>query len=57
MKDVHVQDVHAVDWNAFNENMLITGSADNSVKLLDIRRIEKRGSSVSSHVVCVDCDC
>lgn len=34
----HSDDVNAVSWNAINENLLITGSSDTTVKLLDMRR-------------------
>jgi WD40 repeat protein len=35
----HTDDVNAVHWNAANDNLLVTGSSDHSVKLIDLRRI------------------
>ena len=39
----HTDDVNAVAWNTVNENLLITGSSDTTVKLLDMRRFTAGG--------------
>lgn len=41
----HGADIHCVDWSGQNENFLLTGSADASVKLFDRRRVSSSGRS------------
>ena len=40
----HTDDVNAVHWNTVNDNLLLTGSSDHSVKLIDLRRVAKADS-------------
>jgi WD40 repeat protein len=35
----HTDDVNAVHWNTVNDNLLVTGSSDHTVKVLDLRRV------------------
>ncbi|XP_024395782.1 WD-40 repeat-containing protein MSI4 isoform X2 [Physcomitrium patens] len=57
----HNADLHCVDWNAHDENLILTGSADNSVRLFDHRKILARGQAIpveqfeghSAAVLCV----
>ena len=53
--DVHTQDVHAVDWNPFQPHLLLTGSADNTVQLIDTRRLGSDHAARSSGVRCSQC--
>jgi len=39
IETTHTDDVNAVHWNSVNDNLLLTGSSDHSVKLIDLRRI------------------
>jgi WD40 repeat protein len=40
----HSDDVNAVHWNTVNDNLLLTGSSDHSVKLIDLRRVAQADS-------------
>ncbi|KAF6150354.1 hypothetical protein GIB67_034053, partial [Kingdonia uniflora] len=35
VEKVHDADLHCVDWNPHDENLILTGSADNSVRMFD----------------------
>lgn len=35
----HDSDVHSVDWNPVNTNLVVTGSADRTARVFDIRKI------------------
>lgn len=57
----HDADLHCVDWNAHDENLLLTGSADYSVRLFDHRKLSGSGHALpveefeghSAAVLCV----
>ena len=38
MKEVHSFDINCVDWFTTNYNLIVTGSNDTFVKILDVRR-------------------
>ncbi|KAG0566457.1 hypothetical protein M758_7G060800 [Ceratodon purpureus] len=61
VEKAHNADLHCVDWNAHDENLLLTGSADASVRLFDHRKISGRSEALpveqfeghSAAVLCV----
>ncbi|MED6109213.1 WD-40 repeat-containing protein msi4 [Stylosanthes scabra] len=40
---VHDGDIHCVDWNPHDINFILTGSADNTVKMFDRRKLSSEG--------------
>ncbi|CAK9191004.1 unnamed protein product, partial [Sphagnum troendelagicum] len=44
VEKAHDADLHCVDWNAHDENLLLTGSADASVRLFDHRKLSASNS-------------
>ncbi|XP_024542492.1 WD-40 repeat-containing protein MSI4 [Selaginella moellendorffii] len=42
--DAHDDDIHCLDWNAHQEHYILTGSADTSVKLFDLRKLDSNES-------------
>lgn len=51
MSDAHgTSDVHTVDWARHDEHLLITGGADNSVRLFDTRKGSSSGSADTAQV-------
>ncbi|CAI5982279.1 unnamed protein product [Closterium sp. NIES-64] len=59
VEKAHDSDVHCVDWNGRNEHMVVTGGADKSVRLFDVRKLgggpvgkvegEARGKAKATH--------
>ncbi|CAN6457111.1 unnamed protein product [Victoria cruziana] len=43
VEKAHNADLHCVDWNPHDENLILTGSADNSVRLFDRRNLTSGG--------------
>ncbi|KAJ7543049.1 hypothetical protein O6H91_09G023300 [Diphasiastrum complanatum] len=43
VESAHDSDVHCVDWNAHDDNYILTGSADTSVRLFDHRKLSASG--------------
>ncbi|KMZ68114.1 WD-40 repeat-containing protein MSI4 [Zostera marina] len=39
----HDADIHCVDWNPHDENLILTGSADSSVRMFDRRSLTSNG--------------
>jgi WD40 repeat protein len=37
VEDIHSDDINCVDWNRHDENLLLTGSSDFTVSIVDIR--------------------
>ena len=35
--EIHSDDINCVDWNPHNSNLLLAGSSDHSVSVIDIR--------------------
>ncbi|KAL3691523.1 hypothetical protein R1sor_005174 [Riccia sorocarpa] len=44
VEKAHDADLHCVDWNLHDENYVLTGSADTSIKLFDRRKLSQDGS-------------
>ncbi|GAB2228014.1 hypothetical protein Droror1_Dr00009843 [Drosera rotundifolia] len=38
----HDADIHCVDWNPHDENLILTGSADNSIHMFDRRKLASK---------------
>ncbi|KAK6148719.1 hypothetical protein DH2020_016244 [Rehmannia glutinosa] len=60
VEKAHKADVHCVDWNSSDVNLILTGSADNTVRMFDRRRLtsQKVGSPVhifEGHTAAVLC--
>eukprot|EP00245_Coleochaete_scutata_P007090 TRINITY_DN2212_c0_g2_i3.p1 TRINITY_DN2212_c0_g2~~TRINITY_DN2212_c0_g2_i3.p1 ORF type:complete len:814 (-),score=235.64 TRINITY_DN2212_c0_g2_i3:767-3106(-) len=59
MLQAHDDDVHCVDWSARDSNLILTGSADNTVKLFDRRKMDAENGALhifkqhSGSVLCV----
>ncbi|XP_075095478.1 WD-40 repeat-containing protein MSI4-like [Nicotiana tabacum] len=49
VEKAHDADLHCVDWNPHNDNLIITGSADNSVRLFDRRNLTSDGFGSPVH--------
>jgi histone-binding protein RBBP4 len=45
VKKAHDGDVHCVDWNSLDENLILTGSADHSVNMFDRRNLTASGGT------------
>ncbi|KAF8393536.1 hypothetical protein HHK36_021780 [Tetracentron sinense] len=43
VEKAHNADLHCVDWNPHDENLILTGSADNSVRMFDRRNLTSGG--------------
>ncbi|CAL5211674.1 unnamed protein product [Lathyrus oleraceus] len=43
VEKTHDGDVHCVDWNTHDINLILTGSADNSVRMFDRRKLNSSG--------------
>lgn len=43
VEKAHNADLHCVDWNPHDENLILTGSADNSVRMFDRRSLNSGG--------------
>ncbi|KAI3898064.1 hypothetical protein MKW92_002361 [Papaver armeniacum] len=43
VEKAHSADLHCVDWNRHDENLILTGSADNSVRMFDRRNLTADG--------------
>ena len=35
--DIHSDDINCIDWNPHNHNLLLAGSSDHSVSIIDLR--------------------
>ncbi|CAF2114579.1 unnamed protein product [Brassica oleracea var. botrytis] len=43
VEKAHDADLHCVDWNPHDDNLILTGSADNTVRLYDRRKLTSNG--------------
>ncbi|KAL0694122.1 hypothetical protein Bca4012_061302 [Brassica carinata] len=43
VEKAHDADLHCVDWNPHDDNLILTGSADNTVRLYDRRKLTSDG--------------
>ncbi|KAK9102559.1 hypothetical protein Sjap_019813 [Stephania japonica] len=49
VEKAHDADLHCVDWNHHDENLILTGSADNSVHMFDRRNLTSGGVGSPIH--------
>lgn len=49
VKGEHMVDLHCVDWNSNDQNLILTGAADGQVKLYDRRNLGTNGDSTAIH--------
>ncbi|WOL09075.1 WD-40 repeat-containing protein MSI4-like isoform X1 [Canna indica] len=49
VEKAHDGDINCVDWNPYDVNLLLTGSADSSAKMFDRRNLTSRGVGSSVH--------
>ncbi|KAK9066111.1 hypothetical protein SSX86_015513 [Deinandra increscens subsp. villosa] len=50
VEKAHNADLHCVDWNPIDENLLLTGSADNTIRLFDRRNLTTNGVGSPIHI-------
>ncbi|XP_050218597.1 WD-40 repeat-containing protein MSI4-like [Mercurialis annua] len=43
VEKAHNADLHCVDWNPHDDNLILTGSADNSIRMFDRRNLTSNG--------------
>ena len=49
--NAHEDDLHTVDWSSLDENLVVTGSADTTVKLWDRRKLGGGGGAAAAGCV------
>ncbi|TKY72798.1 WD-40 repeat-containing protein MSI4 [Spatholobus suberectus] len=49
VEKAHNADLHCVDWNPHDDNLILTGSADNSVRMFDRRNLTTNGVGSPIH--------
>ncbi|KNA18121.1 hypothetical protein SOVF_073690 [Spinacia oleracea] len=49
VEKAHNADLHCVDWNPFDENYILTGSADSTVRMFDRRNLTSDGVGSPVH--------
>ncbi|KAJ1439859.1 WD40/YVTN repeat-like-containing domain superfamily [Sesbania bispinosa] len=49
VEKAHNADLHCVDWNPHDDNLILTGSADNSVRMFDRRNLTSNGVGSPIH--------
>ncbi|KAM7471823.1 hypothetical protein LguiA_010006 [Lonicera macranthoides] len=50
VEKAHDADLHCVDWNPHDVNLILTGSADNSVRMFDRRKLTSGGFGSPIHI-------
>ncbi|KAL7617306.1 WD-40 repeat-containing protein MSI4 [Lactuca sativa] len=50
VEKAHNADLHCVDWNPIDENLILTGSADNTIRLFDRRNLTNNGVGSPIHI-------
>ncbi|KAA8541687.1 hypothetical protein F0562_022839 [Nyssa sinensis] len=50
VEKAHNADLHCVDWNPHDVNLILTGSADNSVRMFDRRNLTSGGVGLPIHI-------
>lgn len=50
VEKAHNADLHCVDWNPLDVNLILTGSADNSVRMFDRRKLTSGGVGSPIHI-------
>lgn len=49
VEKAHSADLHCVDWNPHDVNLILTGSADNSIRMFDRRSLTSGGVGIPIH--------
>nr|AFK36675.1 unknown [Medicago truncatula] len=49
VEKAHDADLHCVDWNPHDDNLILTGSADNSIRMFDRRNLTSNGVGSPIH--------
>ncbi|KAI4324782.1 hypothetical protein MLD38_030238 [Melastoma candidum] len=49
VEKAHDADLHCVDWNPHDDNLILTGSADNTVRMFDRRNLTSGGIGLPVH--------
>ncbi|KAF3457440.1 hypothetical protein FNV43_RR02098 [Rhamnella rubrinervis] len=49
VEKAHDADLHCVDWSPYDDNLILTGSADNSVRMFDRRNLTSDGVGAPIH--------
>ncbi|KAI4379984.1 hypothetical protein MLD38_006218 [Melastoma candidum] len=49
VEKAHDADLHCVDWNPHDSNLILTGSADNSIHMFDRRKLASDGAGLPVH--------
>ncbi|ESW10721.1 hypothetical protein PHAVU_009G232200 [Phaseolus vulgaris] len=49
VEKAHNADLHCVDWNPHDDNLILTGSADNSIRMFDRRNLTTNGVGSPIH--------
>ncbi|GKA32607.1 WD40 repeat-containing protein MSI4-like protein [Tanacetum coccineum] len=50
VEKAHDADLHCVDWNPIDEDLILTGSADNTIRLFDRRNLTTNGIGAPVHI-------
>ncbi|KAK4481988.1 hypothetical protein RD792_012904 [Penstemon davidsonii] len=50
VEKAHNADLHCVDWNPTDVNLILTGSADNTVRMYDRRNLTSGGVGIPVHI-------
>ncbi|GAV87947.1 WD40 domain-containing protein/CAF1C_H4-bd domain-containing protein [Cephalotus follicularis] len=50
VENAHNADIHCVDWNPHDVNLILTGSADNTVRMFDCRNLTSGGVGSPTHI-------
>ncbi|GJZ94327.1 WD40 repeat-containing protein MSI4-like protein [Tanacetum coccineum] len=50
VEKAHDADLHCVDWNPIDQNLILTGSADNTIRLFDRRNLTTNGIGSPIHI-------
>ncbi|GJW28020.1 WD40 repeat-containing protein MSI4-like protein, partial [Tanacetum coccineum] len=50
VEKAHDADLHCVDWNPIDEDLILTGSADNTIRLFDRRNLITNGIGAPVHI-------
>lgn len=56
MAAAHNDDIHTVDWNGHSEHLILTGSADHTVRLFDRRKLAREGKDAVVHTFAMHSD-
>ena len=51
LEGVHSDDINCCDWSSLDSNMVLTGSNDTKVALLDVRKLGEAKAAVSKYLL------